>query len=54
MFGGSSIKLARVFGIRIGVDVSWFFVFFLVIYWLTGEFQEGARYSDATRRSRSA
>ena len=32
MFGGSSIKLARVFGVRIGVDVSWFFVFFLVIY----------------------
>jgi len=48
MFGGSSIKLARVFGIRIGVDVSWFFVFFLVIYWLTGEFQEGASYSDGT------
>jgi Zn-dependent protease len=48
MFGGSSIKLARVFGIRIGVDVSWFFVFFLVIYWLTGQFQEGSRYSDAT------
>jgi Zn-dependent protease len=40
MFGGSSIKLARVFGIRIGVDVSWFFVFFLVIYWLTGNYQE--------------
>ncbi len=38
MFGGSSIKLARVFGIRIGVDVSWFFVFFLVIYWLTGNY----------------
>jgi Zn-dependent protease len=40
MFGGSSIKLARVFGIRIGVDVSWFFVFFLVIYWLTGNYQD--------------
>jgi Zn-dependent protease len=40
VFGGSSIKLARVFGIRIGVDVSWFFVFFLVIYWLTGNYQD--------------
>ncbi|HLM27228.1 MAG TPA: site-2 protease family protein [Thermoleophilaceae bacterium] len=40
MFGGSSIKLARVFGIRIGVDVSWFFVFFLVIYWLTGNYSD--------------
>ena len=40
MFGGSSIKLARVLGIRIGVDVSWFFVFFLVIYWLTGNYQD--------------
>ena len=40
VFGGSSIKLARVFGIRIGVDVSWFFVFFLVIYWLTGNYSD--------------
>jgi Zn-dependent protease len=40
VFGGSSIKLARFFGIRIGVDVSWFFVFFLVIYWLTGTYQD--------------
>jgi Zn-dependent protease len=36
MFGGNSIQLARVFGIRIGVDVSWFFVLFLIIYWLSG------------------
>ena len=36
MFGGSSIQLARVFGIRIGVDVSWFFVLFLIIWSLSG------------------
>jgi Zn-dependent protease len=36
MFGGRSIQLARVFGIRIGVDPSWFLVLFLVIYSLTG------------------
>jgi Zn-dependent protease len=32
VFGGRSIQLARVFGIRIGVDVSWFLFLFLVIY----------------------
>ena len=36
VFGGGSIKLARVFGIRIGVEPSWFFVLFLIIYLLTG------------------
>ena len=40
MFGGSSIKLARVFGVRIGVDVSWFFVFFLVIYLMSENYRE--------------
>lgn len=30
--GGRSIQLARVFGIRIGVDVSWFIFLFLVIW----------------------
>lgn len=34
MFGGRSIKLANVFGIRIGVDPSWFIVLFLAIWWL--------------------
>jgi len=36
MFGGGSIQLARVFGIRIGVDVSWFIVLFLIIWSLSG------------------
>jgi Zn-dependent protease len=40
MFGGSSIQLARVFGIRIGVDVSWFFVLFLIIWSLSGYYQD--------------
>jgi Zn-dependent protease len=35
VFGGGSIRLARVFGIRIGVDVSWFFVLFLIIFSLS-------------------
>ncbi len=34
--GGGSIQLARVFGIRIGVDPSWFFVLFLIIWSLSG------------------
>jgi Zn-dependent protease len=36
MLGGGSIQLGRVFGIRIGVDVSWFFVLFLIIWSLSG------------------
>jgi Zn-dependent protease len=35
MFGGSSITLFHVRGIRIAVDWSWFFVLFLVIFWLS-------------------
>jgi Zn-dependent protease len=35
MFGGGSITLFHVRGIRIGVDWSWFFVLFLVIFWLS-------------------
>ena len=34
-----SIQLAHVFGIRVGVDLSWFVVLFLVIFWLSDEFQ---------------
>jgi Zn-dependent protease len=40
LFGGRSIQLARLFGIRIGVDPSWFLVLFLVIYSLTGYYQD--------------
>lgn len=40
MFGRSgSIQLARIFGIRVGVDFSWFVVLFIVIFWLSDEFQ---------------
>ena len=42
MFGGGSIQLARVFGIRIGVDVSWFIVLFLIIWSLTGYYEDVA------------
>ena len=38
MLGGNSIQLARVFGIRFGVDVSWFFVLFLIIWTLSSYF----------------
>jgi Zn-dependent protease len=40
VFGGGSIQLARVFGIRIGVDPSWFLVLFLIIFLLSGTFQQ--------------
>ncbi|HEV3228950.1 MAG TPA: site-2 protease family protein [Solirubrobacteraceae bacterium] len=42
-----SIQLARIFGIRIGVNTSWFFVLFLFIYWLSTNFRSVIS-SDAT------
>ncbi len=47
MFGGGSIQLARVFGIRIGVDVSWFVVLFLIIFSLTDYYGDVAPGSNA-------
>jgi Zn-dependent protease len=49
MFGRpGSIQLVRIFGIRVGVDASWFFVLFLVIFWLSGSFQQVLGGSDTT------
>jgi Zn-dependent protease len=49
MFGRSgSIQLARVLGIRVGVDASWFVVLFLVIFWLSGAFRTELGGSDTT------
>jgi hypothetical protein len=36
---GGSIQLLRVFGIRIGVNPSWFLVLFIFIFWLSGSFR---------------
>jgi Zn-dependent protease len=47
MFGGSSIQLGRIFGIRIGVDISWFIVLFLIIFQLTGYYEDVAPGSNA-------
>src|SRR5437868_8696998 len=35
-----NIQLARIFGIRVGVSVSWFFVLFFLIYWLSDYFHK--------------
>jgi Zn-dependent protease len=40
MLSGSSIPLVRVFGIRVGVDPSWFLALFLFIWLLTGYYQD--------------
>jgi Zn-dependent protease len=40
VLGGSSIRLTTIFGIRIGVNVSWFFILFLLIYVLNGSFTD--------------
>jgi Zn-dependent protease len=47
VFGGGSIQLARVFGIRIGVDWSWFIVLFLIIWNLSGYYDDVAPGSNA-------
>jgi Zn-dependent protease len=39
MFGGRSVQLARVFGIRVGADASWFVVLFLLIFILSQQFK---------------
>jgi Zn-dependent protease len=38
VLGGSSIRLTTLFGIRVGVNVSWFFILFLAIFWLQDRF----------------
>ncbi|MGH2980058.1 MAG: site-2 protease family protein [Solirubrobacterales bacterium] len=55
MLGGRSIPLVRIFGIRIGVDPSWFLALFLFIWWLTDYYQaalpggeDGAAFALAT------
>ena len=40
MLSGRSIPLVRVFGIRIGVDPSWFLALFLFIWLLTDYYQD--------------
>jgi Zn-dependent protease len=44
----SSIKLVDLFGIRIGVDRTWFLILFLMIFWLSGDFRQALHSSDAT------
>jgi Zn-dependent protease len=47
VFGGGSIQLARVFGIRIAVDWSWFIALFLIIYWRNQDFEASVPGSNA-------
>ena len=47
MFGGGSIQLGRVFGIRVGVDISWFIVLFLIIWSLSGYYEDLAPGSNS-------
>ena len=41
-----SIKLFDLFGIRVGVDRSWFLILFLMIFWLSGLFRSALHSSD--------
>jgi Zn-dependent protease len=40
VLGGSSLKLGNIFGIRVGVNASWFVILFLAIFWLQDSFEE--------------
>jgi Zn-dependent protease len=40
VLGGSSIRLTTIFGIRVGVNVSWFLILFLAIFWLQESFAD--------------
>ena len=47
MFGRArSIKLVDLFGIRIGVNSTWFLILFLTIFWLSGSFRQALHSSD--------
>jgi Zn-dependent protease len=39
MISGRSIQIARILGIRIGVDTSWFLILFFLIWWLSQDYQ---------------
>jgi Zn-dependent protease len=41
-----SIKLFDLFGIRVGVDRSWFLILFLMIFWLSSAFRDALHSSD--------
>jgi Zn-dependent protease len=47
MFGRRSIKLFDAFGIRVGVDGTWFVMLFLLIFILSGAFRDTLRSSDS-------
>jgi len=40
VLGGRSLRLTTLFGIRVGVDASWFVVLFLFIFWLQRSFDD--------------
>jgi len=42
----SSIKLMSLFGIRVGVNGTWFLILFLMIFWLSGSFRQALHSSD--------
>jgi Zn-dependent protease len=42
----TSIKLMNLFGIRIGVNGTWFLILFLMIFWLSGSFRQALHSSD--------
>ncbi len=44
---GGSIKLFDAFGIRVGVDASWFIILFLTIFWLSPSFRAALHSSDS-------
>ena len=40
------MRLMDVFGIRIGVDGSWFLILFLMIFWLSPSFRDALHSSE--------
>jgi len=42
----ASIRLVELFGIRIGLDRTWFLILFLMIFWLSGDFRQALHSSQ--------
>ena len=49
MLGGSSFALGRIFGIRIGVNASWFLILFLFIFWCPSRSRTSSGRDDGLR-----
>ncbi|MBC8279857.1 MAG: peptidase, partial [Chloroflexi bacterium] len=47
---GASLRLGKIFGIPVEINISWIFVFLLLTYLLAGEFEDPRLHWSVTQR----